>query len=97
MKQAGRREIHNKYKDIILQRLNQNARSQHKSNSRINSVKTQCTPNEKSLDMCERYFEYMNLNFAVKYKPVPAEAKPKSAVRCLYTELIQLSQIYFKK
>lgn len=97
MKQPGRRDIHNKYKDIILQRLSHNAHSQHKNNSRINSVKTQCTPNEKSLDMCERYFECLNLNFAVKYKPVSLEAKPKSSVRCLYTELIQLSQTKFKK
>ena len=61
-----------------------------KNNSRIHSLKTQCTPNDKTQDFCEKIFDDFEVNFKQKYRPIIIKSKTKPIGRCLYPELIEL-------
>ncbi len=87
------KNTHNKYKAIIMDKLAHNDSTAGKKNhSHIHSLKTQCTPNDRTQDFCQRLFEDFQSNFQVKYKPILLPNKPKPVRRCLYPELLELSK-----
>ena len=89
MRRELTKNTHNKYKAIIMEKLAQNdSTAAKKNNSHIHSLKTQCTPNDKTQDFCQKLFEDFQTNFQVKYKPVIVPSKPKPIRRCLYIELL---------
>ena len=75
------------YKNIIIDRLKKNSYQEDNKKSILNSLKTQCTPNDKTQDLSERFFEEFDLNCKVKYKPVEVKQGRKPLTRCLYLEL----------
>jgi hypothetical protein len=49
---------YNRYKNIIIDRLaNSNKTTAKKNVSNIHSIKTQCTPNDKTQNVYEKIFE----------------------------------------
>lgn len=90
MKQSNR-ELTKKppkdYKNIIIDRLKKNSYQEDNKKSMQHSLKTQCTPNDKTQDFSERFFEEFDLNCKVRYKPVEAKENRKPLTRCLYLEL----------
>lgn len=63
--------LQNKYKNIIMERLATNQQNTGKKNhSQIHSLKTQCTPNDKTQDIYEKIFEDFDSSYKSKYKPI---------------------------
>lgn len=55
--QPNSKNIQNKYKDLIIERLNpKNNDSVRKKNDHMQSLKTQCTPNDKTQDLSQDIF-----------------------------------------
>lgn len=53
MRRELTKNTHNKYKAIIMEKLAQNdSTAAKKNNNHIHSLKTQCTPNDKTQDFC---------------------------------------------
>lgn len=78
------------YRNIIIDRLKKSKHSEDNKKSMIHSLKTQCTPNEKTQDFSERFFEDFDISCRVKYRPVDLKEQRKPIKRCLYLELREI-------